>query len=67
MMAAVTASMAERTGRTLEDWVEEVHKAGLDPLDQKSVRAWLKTVAKPRGEGDGRRMGRVRRSAAIFT
>ena len=44
MMAAVTASMKERTGRTLEDWVEEVHKAGLDPLDQASVRAWLKTV-----------------------
>ena len=43
-MAAVTVSMKERTGRTLEDWVEEVHKAGLDPLDQKSVRAWLRTV-----------------------
>jgi hypothetical protein len=42
MMAAVTASLKERTGRTLEDWVEEVHKAGLDPLDQKSVRRWLK-------------------------
>ena len=44
MMAAVTGSMRERTGRTLEEWVEEVHAAGLDPLDQRSVRSWLKTV-----------------------
>jgi uncharacterized protein DUF5655/uncharacterized protein DUF4287 len=44
MMAAVTASMKERTGRSLEEWVEEVHRAGLDPLDQKSVRAWLRDV-----------------------
>jgi hypothetical protein len=44
MMAAVTASMRERTGRSLEEWVEEVHRAGLDPLNQKAVRAWLKDV-----------------------
>ena len=44
MMAAVTASMRERTGRSLEEWVEEVRRAGLDPLDQKAVRAWLKDV-----------------------
>ena len=44
MMAALTASMAERTGRSLEEWVEEVHRAGLDPLDQNAVRDWLRTV-----------------------
>jgi uncharacterized protein DUF5655/uncharacterized protein DUF4287 len=44
MMDAVTASLAERTGRSLEEWVEAVKEAGLDPLDQKSVRAWLKDV-----------------------
>jgi Domain of unknown function (DUF5655)/Domain of unknown function (DUF4287) len=44
MMAAVTASMKERTGRSLEDWVEEVRRAGLDPLDQNAVRAWLKDM-----------------------
>lgn len=42
MMASVTASMAERTGRSVEEWVEAVKAAGLDPLDQKSVRAWLR-------------------------
>ena len=41
-MAAVTASMAERTGRTLEEWVAAVGDSGVDPLDQKAVRAWLK-------------------------
>jgi hypothetical protein len=44
MMAAVTTSMAERTGRTLEEWVELVHAEGPDPLDQKAVRAWLRDV-----------------------
>jgi hypothetical protein len=42
MMAAVTASLRQRTGRSLEEWVEEVHRAGLDPLDQHSVRRWLR-------------------------
>jgi hypothetical protein len=44
MMSALTATMAERTGRTVEEWVEAVKEAGLDPLDQKSVRAWLRDV-----------------------
>ncbi len=42
MMAAVTASMHERTGRTLQEWVALVHSSGLDPLDQNGVRRWLK-------------------------
>jgi predicted transport protein len=43
MMAAVTESMAERTGRPLDEWVALVEqKSGVDPLDQKAVRAWLK-------------------------
>jgi hypothetical protein len=43
MMAAVTESMAERTGHSLEEWVKLVEKeSGVDPLDQKAVRAWLK-------------------------
>ena len=44
MMAAVTDSMAERTGRTLDDWVDAVQTSGVDPLDQKAVRRWLKDV-----------------------
>ena len=41
-MAAVTETMAERTGRTLDEWVLAVEASGVDPLDQKAVRAWLK-------------------------
>lgn len=45
MMAAVTASMAERTGRTLDEWATLVHDtSGVDPLDQNAVRRWLKDV-----------------------
>lgn len=43
MVAALVASMKERTGRTLEEWVALVHASGIDPLDQKAVRNWLKT------------------------
>lgn len=43
MKAALIASLAERTGRTLEEWVTLVRKSGLDPLDQNGVRRWLKT------------------------
>ncbi|RKT87495.1 protein of unknown function [Saccharopolyspora antimicrobica] len=42
MMAAVTESMRERTGRSLEEWVRLVQAEGPDPLDQKAVRGWLK-------------------------
>lgn len=38
MMAAVTSSMRDRTGRTLEEWVEAVRTSGVDPLDQNEVR-----------------------------
>jgi hypothetical protein len=44
MMAAVTDSMAERTGRTIDQWVDAVKASGVDPLDQKAVRRWLKDV-----------------------
>src|SRR3954469_8124414 len=44
MMSAVTDSLAERTGRTLEQWVELVRGSGVDPLDQNAVRRWLKDV-----------------------
>jgi predicted transport protein len=42
MMTSVTDSMKERTGKTLEEWVAAVQTAGIDPLDQKAVRSWLK-------------------------
>lgn len=42
MMDAVTGSMLERTGRSLESWVALVNDSDVDPLDQKAVRAWLK-------------------------
>ncbi len=44
MMSAVTDSMAERTGRTLEVWVSLVAASGVDPLDQNAVRRWLREV-----------------------
>ena len=44
MSAALAASMRERTGRTLPEWVELVHRDGPDPLDQLAVRRWLKDV-----------------------
>ena len=45
MRAAVTASMADRTGRTLDEWATLVHDtSGVDPLDQNAVRRWLKDV-----------------------
>jgi hypothetical protein len=44
MMSAVNDSMAERTGRTLEEWVALVQTSGVDPLDQTAVRRWLKDV-----------------------
>ncbi len=42
MMTSVTDSMKERTGKTLEEWVAAVQSTGIDPLDQKAVRSWLK-------------------------
>ena len=44
MMAAVTTSMTERTGRSLEQWLALVRESGPHPLDQRAVRAWLKDV-----------------------
>jgi len=43
-MAGLAASMKERTGRTLDEWVTLVQSEGPDPLDQKAVRTWLKDV-----------------------
>jgi Domain of unknown function (DUF5655)/Domain of unknown function (DUF4287) len=43
MMSAVSASLAERTGKTLAEWVALVQASGIDPLDQNAVRRWLRT------------------------
>jgi Domain of unknown function (DUF5655)/Domain of unknown function (DUF4287) len=43
MMSAVSASLAERTGRTMDEWVALVRASGIDPLDQNAVRRWLRT------------------------
>ena len=42
-MSAVRASLAARTGRSLEEWVELVQASGIDPLDQNAVRHWLRS------------------------
>ncbi len=42
MMEAVSRSMEQRTGRPLEQWVKLVRASGINPLDQKAVRSWLK-------------------------
>lgn len=44
MIDAVSASMRERTGRTVQQWVDLVGADGPDPLDQLAVRRWLKDV-----------------------
>src|SRR5512135_422631 len=44
MMAKVSASLAERTGRDLAEWLALVEGSGIDPLDQNAVRRWLKDV-----------------------
>jgi Domain of unknown function (DUF5655) len=41
-MSAVSASLAERTGRTMDEWVVLVQASGIDPLDQNAVRRWLR-------------------------
>ncbi len=43
MMSAVSASLAARTGRTLDEWVALVQRSGIDPLDQHAVRGWLRS------------------------
>ena len=43
-MDAMVDNMRERTGRSLEAWVELVQQEGPDPLDQKATRAWLRDV-----------------------
>jgi hypothetical protein len=43
MMGAVIASLAARTGRSLQEWVTLVESAGIDPLDQNAVRRWLRS------------------------
>jgi hypothetical protein len=42
MMSAVSASLAARTGRSLDKWVALVQASGVDPLDQNAVRRWLR-------------------------
>jgi predicted transport protein len=44
MLAAVSRSLHQRTGRTLDEWVTLVGADGPDPLDQRAVRRWLKDV-----------------------
>jgi Domain of unknown function (DUF5655)/Domain of unknown function (DUF4287) len=43
MMSAVTASLAARTGRSMEEWLALVQGSGIDPLDQNAVRRWLRS------------------------
>jgi hypothetical protein len=44
MLSAVSASLAERTGRPLAEWVALVQASGIDPLDQNAVRKWLRSA-----------------------
>ena len=44
MMSAVSASLAARTGRPLDEWVALVQASGIDPLDQNAVRGWLRSA-----------------------
>jgi len=42
MITSVTESLAARTGRSLDEWLNVVRSSGIDPLDQGAVRKWLK-------------------------
>jgi hypothetical protein len=42
MMSVMAASLRERTGRDLDEWLAVVKDSGIDPLDQNAVRRWLK-------------------------
>jgi hypothetical protein len=42
MLRAVSASLAARTGRSLDGWLSLVQSSGVDPLDQNAVRTWLR-------------------------
>jgi len=44
MLSSVTASIQERTGRSMDDWVALVEASAVDPLDQNAVRRWLRDV-----------------------
>lgn len=44
MTQAMQASMRERTGRDVDQWVRLVTDGGVDPLDQLAVRNWLRDV-----------------------
>jgi predicted transport protein len=43
MMDAMATGLRERTGHNLDEWVQMVSAAGIDPLDQLAVRRWLKS------------------------
>ena len=64
MLSAVSQSLAARTGRSLQEWVDVVRSSGLDPLDQAAVRGLAAARARSATEqpvGDRRR--RVLRAA----
>lgn len=42
VMEAAVANLKARTGRSLDEWVAVVLASGIDPLDLKAVRRWLK-------------------------
>jgi Domain of unknown function (DUF4287) len=44
MLTAVAASLQARTGKSLPEWVALVRASGPDPLDQRAVRGWLRSV-----------------------
>jgi hypothetical protein len=43
MLSAVSASLAARTGRSLDEWVALVQAHDIDPLDRSAVRRWLRS------------------------
>lgn len=42
VMDAAVANLKQRTGRSLDEWVQVVMESGIDPHDLKAVRRWLK-------------------------
>jgi hypothetical protein len=74
MMTAVTQSLAARTGRSLDEWLDVIRASGVDPLDQAAVRKWLKAEhGMPQNsqwavaDAAAREAGWVRPTAAQYT
>jgi hypothetical protein len=65
MLAAVSGSLAARTGRSLDEWLAVVRASGIDPLDQAAVRG-PRPPARVHAPAPAARAGSSRRAGAAI-